>query len=82
MKQEHIQTSDYCGWVNLDTEERSLWFMEEVEKSGDHLYWKYDEHMRGRGYTLAGQRIFKWWEDTNKNQADSSGGSTKHVPIT
>ncbi|MEM1000874.1 MAG: SGNH/GDSL hydrolase family protein [Bacteroidota bacterium] len=31
------------------------------EAAGDHLYWKYDEHMRGRGYRLLGTTIWDNW---------------------
>lgn len=33
------------------------------EQSGEHLYWNYDEHMRGKGYLFLGNRI---WERSRK----------------
>lgn len=31
----------------------------EVESSGRHLYWDYDDHMKGKGYQFLGQLIFE-----------------------
>ncbi len=31
------------------------------EAAGKHLYWDYDDHMRGEGYLLLGQTIFEEW---------------------
>lgn len=28
------------------------------EESGNHLYWNYDDHMRGKGYLLLGKQIY------------------------
>jgi len=33
------------------------------EAAGNHLYWYYDEHMRGRGYTLVGSSIWEQWQN-------------------
>lgn len=33
------------------------------EAKGNHLYWNYDDHMRGKGYMLLGEAI---WTDWNK----------------
>ncbi|MEO7724753.1 MAG: SGNH/GDSL hydrolase family protein [Chthoniobacterales bacterium] len=30
------------------------------EENGEHLYWDFDEHMRGATYTRAGATIFRW----------------------
>lgn len=32
----------------------------EKEESGNHLYWNYDDHMRGKGYTLMANSIYDW----------------------
>ncbi len=31
------------------------------EAAGHHLYWSYDDHMRGEGYVMLGEAIFEWW---------------------
>ncbi len=31
------------------------------EDQGHHLYWDYDDHLRGEGYLLLGAEIFEWW---------------------
>ena len=31
------------------------------EDSGNHLYWHYDDHMRGEGYLMLGEAIFDQW---------------------
>lgn len=31
------------------------------EEKGNHLYWDYDDHMRGAGYLLVGRELYKWW---------------------
>ena len=33
------------------------------ESAGPSLYWSYDDHLRPRGYRVAGERIFSWWVD-------------------
>jgi len=35
--------------------------IEGEESQGHHLYWEYDEHMRGRGYLLVGRALYDWW---------------------
>ncbi|MCB9232341.1 MAG: SGNH/GDSL hydrolase family protein [Bacteroidia bacterium] len=37
-------------------------FVQLQEANGNHLYWKHDEHMRGKGYLLVGQEIRRQWE--------------------
>lgn len=37
-------------------------FIRQEESQGNHLYWNYDEHMKGRGYMLIGKAIRKQWE--------------------
>lgn len=36
--------------------------LEEEEARGNHLYWDYDSHMRGRGYRLVGNLVFDRWQ--------------------
>ena len=33
----------------------------EAEVDGRHLYWEYDGHMRGDGYTFVGRKLYRWW---------------------
>ncbi len=33
-----------------------------AEKNGEHLYWDFDEHMRGKTYTRVGATIARWVE--------------------
>ena len=33
------------------------------ELSGNHLYWKYDMHMKASGYRMVGERLYDWWHD-------------------
>lgn len=35
--------------------------IKEKEDNGQHLYWNYDEHMRGKGYLLLGESIWNHW---------------------
>jgi lysophospholipase L1-like esterase len=37
----------------------------EKELAGEHLYWNYDQHMRARGYMVAGEAIWEFWENKN-----------------
>lgn len=32
------------------------------EAKGEHLYWNYDEHMRGKGYLFLGKTIWELWQ--------------------
>jgi len=32
------------------------------EDEGNHLYWNYDDHMKGSSYLMLGQAIFEWWQ--------------------
>ena len=31
------------------------------ETAGDHLYWDFDEHMKGQGYQLVGKKLWENW---------------------
>jgi hypothetical protein len=31
------------------------------ERDGNHLYWNYDEHMRGTSYMMLGKSMYGWW---------------------
>jgi hypothetical protein len=31
------------------------------EQKGNHLYWNYDDHMRGVGYMMLGNSMYSWW---------------------
>ena len=35
--------------------------IKQEEDRGNHLYWNYDDHMRGKGYLLLGQTIWERW---------------------
>ena len=35
----------------------------EQEAQGNHLFWNYDEHMRGKGYQLLGKTIWERWSE-------------------
>jgi len=28
-----------------------------------HLYWDYNDHMKGSSYLMPGEAIFKWWQE-------------------
>jgi hypothetical protein len=32
------------------------------EKAGKHLYWNYDDHMRGRSYLMLGEEIYRFYK--------------------
>ena len=34
----------------------------EKEAQGNHLYWDYDDHMKGSSYLMLGEAIFNWWQ--------------------
>ena len=34
----------------------------EAEKKGTRLYWNYDEHLNGKGYSLAARSLYKWFK--------------------
>lgn len=36
--------------------------VQKEEYIGNHLYWDYDDHMRGKGYDLLGKTIFEKWQ--------------------
>jgi lysophospholipase L1-like esterase len=31
------------------------------ENDGNHLYWNYDDHMRGTSYMMLGNSMYSWW---------------------
>ena len=33
------------------------------ENQGNHLYWDYDDHMKGSSYLMLGEAVFKWWQE-------------------
>ncbi len=35
--------------------------LEREESLGRHLYWDYDDHMRGSGYLFVARRLYAWW---------------------
>jgi lysophospholipase L1-like esterase len=35
------------------------------EAKGEHLFWNYDSHMKGKGYLLLGETIWKEWKKAN-----------------
>jgi hypothetical protein len=35
--------------------------LRELEAAGPELYWRYDDHLRPRGYRAVGERLFAWW---------------------
>ena len=35
------------------------------EEKGNHLYWNYDDHMRGAGYLFSGLKIFSFWRSNS-----------------
>lgn len=37
-------------------------FIKEKEAKNQHLYWNYDEHMRGKGYLILGNAIWNKWQ--------------------
>lgn len=39
--------------------------VKQEEDIGNHLYWHYDDHMRGEGYLMLGEAIFDRWNANN-----------------
>jgi|GEM_PF-602270 len=37
--------------------------LRQFEDKGEHVYWDYDEHMKGSSYLLTGRMIFELWEN-------------------
>jgi hypothetical protein len=37
--------------------------VEAEEDQGRHLYWDYDDHLRGEGNLLLGAEVFRWWSE-------------------
>lgn len=40
-------------------------FVRAKEEQGKHLYWNYDDHMRGSSYMQLGNEIFRFWKGVN-----------------
>lgn len=38
--------------------------MQIEEDRGRHLYWNYDDHMRGSTYIMLGEKMFDWWNNS------------------
>ena len=38
-----------------------------AEDSSNHLYWSYDDHMRGKGYLLLGNALWEKWQARKAN---------------
>lgn len=36
--------------------------VQKEEDKGNHLYWDYDDHMRGKGYNLLGKSMYELWK--------------------
>lgn len=41
-------------------------FIQEEAKQ-NHLYWNYDDHMRGKAYIMTGEKIFNWWSGLDES---------------
>jgi hypothetical protein len=48
-----------CAALGIPFLDLTSW-VEENEAQGRHLYWEYDDHMRGESYLEAGERIYQW----------------------
>lgn len=35
--------------------------LRELEASGPELFWRYDDHLRSRGYRAVAERLLEWW---------------------
>ncbi len=35
-------------------------FVRREDSSGDHLYWNFDDHFRGKTYELVGEKVYNW----------------------
>lgn len=60
-----------CASLNIPYYDMTSMIKEE-EGKGNHLYWNYDDHMRGSSYLMLGKAIFNWWEGET-NQASKDG---------
>jgi len=58
--------------LGIDCKELQLPFydltelVKKAEASNNHLYWDYDEHMRGEGYLMLGKEIHERWKDLER----------------
>ena len=52
--------SKNCADLGIPFYDLTPEFIEEEAKQ-NHLYWNYDDHMKGKAYLMAGEKIFKWW---------------------
>lgn len=50
-----------CGDLNIPYLDLTAQVKKE-EDQGNHLYWDYDDHMRGKGYVMMGKSMFDWWQ--------------------
>jgi len=41
--------------------------MQQIEDQNIHLYWNYDDHMKGSTYMMIGEKIFNWWKNWQNN---------------
>lgn len=44
--------------------------LHQFESKGEHMYWDYDEHMKGSSYLLIGEMIFELWQNQRQLEAD------------
>ena len=53
-----------CGDLGIPFYDLTPEFIQE-EAKGNHLYWNYDDHMRGSSYMMAGAKMFNWWNGSS-----------------
>lgn len=44
--------------------------LRQFEDRGEHMYWDYDQHMKGASYLLIGKMIFELWENQRELNAN------------
>ena len=44
--------------------------LRQFEDKGEHMYWDYDEHMKGASYLLIGRLIYERWENQREPDAN------------
>ena len=49
-----------CADLNIPFYDLTPEFIQEETKQ-NHLYWNYDDHMRGKAYIMTGEKMFDWW---------------------
>ncbi|NOG58278.1 MAG: SGNH/GDSL hydrolase family protein [Bacteroidetes bacterium] len=49
-----------CKQLNIPFKDLSP-IVKAEEERGNHLYWGFDDHMRGKGYMLLGKKIYEDW---------------------